>query len=438
MVYETVVGRNRKDLSKHGNIASGFIGKHIVGTGEDAHLTTRVMFDFLSPHVALITGKRGSGKSYDAAVIAEEMAALPTEYRQNTAIVFVDTMGIFWSLKNANEEQRELLAKWDLQPKATDNVKIFVPQSQIEEFERADIPIDGGISIAPHEFSAEEWRLAFDLKSTEPAGVALEKTVNELTEKQGEKKFTIDDMISKVRDDSEISDDIKDVLVNMLSVAAKWGVFGTEGISIDDIVAPGGITIIDVSHLRATEAWSVRNLIVAIIARKLYRRRLLARKEEEVAKISGDVDVDNVFGEDGNTFAKKSFPMVWLIIDEAHNFAPSDRVTVSNAPLSTIAKQGREPGVSLVVITQMPNKVHQDILSQCDIVFAHRLTSRDDLEALHSVMQTYMSKELWQYINTLPRDPGACILLDDNLEKVFTIQIRPRVSHHAGGTAVLV
>jgi DNA helicase HerA-like ATPase len=429
MVYETVVGRSRKDFEKLGRTAAGFIGKHIVGTGEDAHLTTRVLIDLMSPHIVLITGKRGTGKSYVAGVIAEEMLNLPEEHRRNLAVVFIDTMGIFWSMKNPNDQQINLLNEWGLKPTGMENVKVYVPYAQKEEFEQADIPIDGGISIAPHEFSAEEWRLAFNLSPTESAGIALEKNVNELTET--EEHFTIEDLIAKIRDDKEIADEVKDGLENMLTVAAQWGVFGTEGTNIDDIVSPGSITVIDVSHLRATEAWSVRNFIVAIVARKIYHRRLIARKEEEVAKMTGE-------SRDQLDKSKKSFPMVWLIIDEAHNFAPADRRTVSTEPLTTIAKQGREPGVSLAVMTQMPNKVHQDILSQCDLVFSHRLTSRDDLEALHSVMQTYMAKELWNYINTLPRWPGAAIILDDNLEKVFTVQIRPRMSWHAGGTAALV
>jgi DNA helicase HerA-like ATPase len=429
MVYETVVGRSRKNFEKLGRTAAGFIGKHIVGTGEDAHLTTRVLLDFLSPHIVLITGKRGTGKSYVAGVIAEEMLNLPEEHRRNLAVVFIDTMGIFWSMKSPNDQQINLLNEWKLKPAGMENVKVYVPYSQKEEFEQADIPIDGGISIAPHEFSAEEWRLAFNLSPTEPSGIALEKNVNELVET--EEKFTIEDLIAKIKDDKETADEVKDGLENMLTVAAQWGVFGTEGTNIDDIVSPGSITVIDVSHLRASEAWSVRNFIVAIVARKLYHRRLIARKEEEVAKMTGESKEQ--LGQ-----SKKSFPMVWLIIDEAHNFASADRRTVSTEPLTTIAKQGREPGVSLAVMTQMPNKVHQDILSQCDLVFSHRLTSRDDLEALHSVMQTYMAKELWNYIKTLPRWPGAAIILDDNLEKVFTVQIRPRLSWHAGGTAALV
>jgi hypothetical protein len=152
----------------------------------------------------------------------------------------------------------------------------------------------------------------------------------------------------------------------------------------------------------------------------------MARKEEEVAKIEG------IKG------SGKKYPIVWLVIDEAHNFAPSDQETVSSAPILTIAKQGREPGVSMIVITQMPNKIHQDVLSQTDLVISHRLTSKADIDALHAVMQTYLLEDMWKYINQLPRWPGAAIILDDNLEKIFSVNIRPRISWHAGGTAAVI
>jgi len=424
MPYETIVGRTKEDLEKFGNIASGFIGKHIVGTGEDAHLTTKVFIDLLKPHIILISGKRGTGKSYVGGIFAEEIASLSEEYRKNLAVVFIDTMGIFWSMKLPNEQQRELLKKWDLKPKGFPNAKIYVPYKQIEEFREKNLPIDEGFSIAPNEFSADEWLLAFNLKRTEPTGMALEKNVNEILEQQ--EKFSIEDLIVKIKDDKETSNDVKNALENMLTVANQWGVFGTQGIDIDNLIQPGQITVVDVSHLRTTEAWSVRNFIVAILSKKIYQRRLIARKEEEVAKITGEE-------------IKKSFPMVWLIIDEAHNFLPSDQETVSSESLRVIVKQGREPGVSLVCITQMPSKIHQDFLSQVDIVISHRLTSRDDLQALHAVYQSYMLEDLEKLINYLPRGwPGATIILDDNLEKIFTVQIRPRLSWHAGGTAVLV
>ena len=422
--FSTVVGRLKDDQLRFGTKGVGYIGKHIVGTGEDAHTTTKVLLDLLRPHIILISGKRGTGKSYVAGVITEEIAALPEEYRSNIAVVMVDTMGIFWSMKKPNDQQNELLRQWDLEPRGFDNVRVFVPYSQREEFFNAGIPIDHGISILPYEFSAEEWSLAFNLKRTDPIAISLEKNINQLLESK--RKFSVDDIIAQIRDDSETAQDVKDALENMLTVASQWGVFGEEGINIDDIVVPGQISVVDVSRLRATEAWSVRNFLVAILTRKVYQYRVLARKEEEVAKI------------EGTRGTQKKYPIVWLVIDEAHNFAPSDIETVSSAPILTIAKQGREPGVSMIVITQMPNKIHQDVLSQTDLVISHRLTSRADIEALHAVMQTYLFEDMWNYINQLPRWPGAAIILDDNLEKIFSVNIRPRISWHAGGTASVV
>jgi hypothetical protein len=53
-------------------------------------------------------------------------------------------------------------------------------------------------------------------------------------------------------------------------------------------------------------------------------------------------------------------------------------------------------------------------------------------------MQTYMQETIEKYVNSLPRGwAGVCLILDDNLEKVFSVQIRPRRSHHAGGTAIV-
>jgi hypothetical protein len=423
MPYETIVGRSRDDFEKYQTQGSGYIGKHIVGTGEDAHLTTKVMFDLLRPHMILITGKRGTGKSYLGGLLVEEFCQLPDEVRKNMAVVMIDTMGIFWSMKFPNEQQMQELENWKLQPRAMDNVRVYVPFSQMPDFESSGIPVDYGVTIAPYEFSAEDWLLAFNLPRTSPVGVALEKNINQLFER--EERFTIADMIAKVKDDPDTSEDVKNAIENLLTVANQWGVFGEEGYSVDNLIQPGQVSVMDVSRLRSSQAWSVRNLIVAIIARRIYQMRLVARKEEEIAKITGDV-------------VKDKKPLVWLLIDEAHNFVPSENDTVSSEPLKVISKQGREPGISMTVITQMPNKIHQDILSQTDIVFSYRLTSRDDLGALHSVMQTYHSEDLWKYINTLPRWPGASIVLDDNLEKIFSVAIRPRLSWHAGGTAVVI
>src|SRR5881296_149568 len=133
MLYEIIVGRSKEDLAKFGSSAAGFIGKHIVGEGEDAHLTTKVFTDFLRPHIMLITGKRGTGKSYTAGVITEEMSLLPEEFKKKLSFVIIDTMGIFWGLKHPNDEQAKILQDWGLRKRSFTNVKVYVPFKQKQE-----------------------------------------------------------------------------------------------------------------------------------------------------------------------------------------------------------------------------------------------------------------------------------------------------------------
>jgi hypothetical protein len=280
--------------------------------------------------------------------------------------------------------------------------------------------VDGLISISLSEFSAEDFILAFGLKRTEEISIALEKSFNKLLTES--KVFGFEELIEAVKDDREVRIEIKNALVSLLDVMRQWGLIVREGIKLEDLVKPGKVTVVDLSRMPSTE---LRSLLVALLARKIYTARVLARKEEERAKMEGGKP-------------ETSFPLTWLVLEEAHNFIPSDREAVSSDSIKRLAKEGREPGIGLFVITQMPNKVHQDILSQCDLVISFRLTSKDDLNALHTVMQTYMQETIEKYVNSLPRGwAGVCLILDDNLEKVFSVQIRPRKSHHAGGTAIV-
>ena len=78
------------------------------------------------------------------------------------------------------------------------------------------------------------------------------------------------------------------------------------------------------------------------------------------------------------------------------------------------AKEGRQPGLSLAVASQQPSAIDPEVLSQCDIILSHKLTSRDDVAALNSLSQDYMGSELRTYIRLL-----ACI--------------SPRLRHNGAG-----
>ena len=82
--------------------------------------------------------------------------------------------------------------------------------------------------------------------------------------------------------------------------------------------------------------------------------------------------------------------------------------------------------------TQQPGKLHADALTQSDIVISHRVTAKPDIEALNSIMQTYLLQNIKQQMDALPSLKGSAIILDDNSERIYPIRVRPRFTWHGG------
>ena len=414
-VEEIVVGRDPEDLKKYGKKGCIFLGKHIVGKGNDFHLTNPVLMDVSRPHIVLITGKRGEGKSYTASIIAEEIMKLPDDVRQNLSCLMIDTMGIFWSMKSPNDKDLLLLNEWGMKPQGFE-ARNIVPYGLVDFYEKAGITYDGVFSIKPSELSAADWALTFSINLFEPLGILLERVIRKL---RGD--YSIDEIIDEIESDKRSDDKEKLALENRFVSAKGWGIFSEKATPIEEFLKPGITTILDVS----LQEWNVRNLMIGILSREIYEARVSARREEELAIIGGE--------------EIKKVPMTWMIFDEVHNFIPSGgETTAATHEMLTLIKQGRQPGISLVLITQRPNKLHEDAISQSDIVISHRLTAKPDLDALSAVMQTYLLFDIRKSISTLPKLKGAAVVLDDNSERLFNIQVRPKQSWHAGASPIAI
>lgn len=419
---EIVVGRDIIDLEKYGTKGTIYLGRHLVGEGENANLTNPIMLDVARPHVMLICGKRGSGKSYTGCVITEEILKLPEEIKNNLSVLLIDTQGIFWSLKNPNEKDIILLNQWGIKPQGFP-VEVYIPKGLEEKFRKEDIPYDKVFTIKPSEFASEDWCLSFSISLIEPLGILLDRSIKKI--KSYTMDYTIDEIIKTVEEDALSEEKDKLALINRFMSANEWGIFSKKGINIENLIQPGKVSIIDVSFFsQISETWSVRNLLVGLICRKVQQARTIARREEEMETMAG--------------FRKIKIPITWIIIDEAHNFLPAEGKTASSDPLLSIIKEGRQPGISCCLITQRPNKLHEDAISQADVVIAHRLTAEQDLTALRSIMQTYLLFDITKYIADLPRKPGSAIVLDDNSERIYSMSVRPRQSWHSGGTPIAI
>ena len=423
-MYDILIGRGEADKEKYGNRGMIFLGRHYVKMGQTVSLSNNVYLDVAKSHIVFIVGKRGSGKSYTMGVIAEGIYDLPDEIKKNLSVIMLDTMGIYWTMKYPNNKDKELIDLWGIESKGL-NVHIFTPIGFYEKFKEEGIPTDYPFSIKTSELNAEDWCMIFSVSITDSIGILVEKIINNLKESKDD--FDLKDIVQAVKNDKDAEKNIKDAVENRLLVAEKWGLFSKEGTLIEDLVMPGQITVLDVSAYATTGgAENLRSLVIGLVTQKLFNQRMVARKAEEEAAITEDI---HFFEEESE---EKKEPIVWLVIDEAHEFLPNKGKTPATLPLITVLREGRQPGISLVLASQQPGKIHSDVFTQADIVIAHRITANIDVQTLGNIMQSDMREGLDKQLNLLPTEEGAAIIFDDVNEKLYPIRVRPRSTWHGG------
>jgi hypothetical protein len=422
MAYDIIIGRDSSDKEKFGDKGLVYIGKGYVKMGQYTSLSNKIWMDVARNHVILISGKRGSGKSYTLGAIAEELSALDSETAKNITSLIFDTMGIFWTMKYENEKDSELLEQWELKPKKLP-VKIFVPFGKEEDYKKKQIPFDATFALKVSELEAEDWITLFNIQLTSLPGVLIERIINELKESG---KFNVADIISAIAADKASSPDTKEIASSLFQAADTWGIFSKteEGTEVKDLLTPGTTTILDTSVYASSGSFNIRALVISLISKKIFKTRMDSRKQEEMQSIQ--------HGQNYSSFSKKQDPLVWIFIDECHEYLSKDEKTPATDALIQLLREGRQPGISLVLATQQPAKLHADVFTQSDIVISHRVTSRPDIEALNNMMQTYSLEGIKQQFDDLPSLKGSAILLDDNSERIYPIRVRPRFTWHGG------
>ncbi len=138
----------------------------------------------------------------------------------------------------------------------------------------------------------------------------------------------------------------------------RWQLWSTQDTgSLQDLVAPGGPRgiVIDLGSLRTP---GEKALAAEAVLAALWRRR-------------------------------DARDPTLIVIDEAHNVCPGkpdDAVTaLATEHAVRIAGEGRKFGLTMLVSTQRPQKVHENVISQCDNLILMRMNSRADLSVVSSV-----------------------------------------------------
>ena len=334
-------------------------------------------------HVCILA-KTGSGKSYTAGVIIEELLD------KNVPLLIIDPHGEYSSLKYPNDEGRKL-EEFEITPKGyADKVKVFVPPNS--PFVGS---VDGTLVLDETNLNAEEIIELTGLKNP-----SIQALLYQAIKNLKGTRYTLQDIIEEVE---QIKHNSKWMLLGALTKISESGIFGKKPTPINSLFRRGKATVLD---LRGVEP-SYQDLIVSRLCTKLFEMRKMGKVEPGM-----------------------------IVIEEAHNFIPERGYNraVSTNILRTIASEGRKFGLGLMVISQRPARVDKNVISQCNTQIILRVTNPNDINAIKKGIEG-ITAEMVEEIKRLP--PGNALVVSPELERPVIVRIRVRKSKHGEAVKII-
>lgn len=115
------------------------------------------------------------------------------------------------------------------------------------------------------------------------------------------------------------------------------------------------------------------------------------------------------------------FPMFFIIMDEAHNFAPNGITTTpTKRALREIAQEARKYGVFEVFATQRPSLLDTTIVAQLNTKFIFRTNIKQDMDMIK--VETNITDEEFKRLPELAS--GNCFVSSATLRKTYFVKFR--------------
>jgi len=160
-------------------------------------------------------------------------------------------------------------------------------------------------------------------------------------------------------------------------------------LSLKQLIPPGKLTIFDLSPLDESSADAVASH---------YLRRLLAARKQAVRGRRGAAVGD------GESYPK---PVI-AVIEEAHILIPRDGGGLTKYWASRVAREGRKFGLGLVIVSQRPKKLDDDVLSQTNNKIILRMVEPEDIRYVQRASEE-LSDDIASLLPTL--SPGEAVVI---------------------------
>ncbi len=183
----------------------------------------------------------------------------------------------------------------------------------------------------------------------------------------------------------------------------------SQHIPLQDLFRPGQCTVLQLSDIDENE----QQVIVGALLRRTNKARVAT-----VRGVASD--------EESNL----PYP-VFVLLEEAHRYAPAGVKVVSTDILKQILSEGRKFGVGIGLITQRPGKLDQDVLSQCMTQFIMRIVNPIDQQTIASSVEG-AGRRLLDELPALTK--GQVIVSGVAVNTPVLCQVRTRITRHGGET----
>ena len=325
-------------------------------------------------HLAILA-QTGAGKSYAAGVLIEELL------KKGATIVVIDPHAdyVFFSLTREGKSYSDRVTVFRT-PRSTGRYSL-PRKPEMFEIRFSDLSLNE-IAIV----CGIEERYTNILRS-------LQEALENLKE---EGDYTPKDLIDHLKEKAQ-KDDSAFKALNYVSKLHKINVFGDATTDLGKILKPVHVSVIDLSGLEDAMA----DYVVFRLLTEIYSAR------------------------EKNQF---EFP-VFIFIEEAHRFVPNKESTLSKDIIKKIAAEGRKFGVFLTLITQRPNKIDQDVLSQCNSQIIMRITNPEDQRAVRTSSER-MSESLLRDLPGL--NVGEAVIVGEITKAPVMVKIRQRETKEGG------
>jgi len=385
----------------------GILNKKQVGEVGAAHIGSILLRDanavpiaidvkeLVSTHMAILAGT-GSGKSYTAGVLIEELMAP----NNRAAVLIFDPHGEYSTLGEMQTDPA-FMGDDGYQPK----VVVMTPD-------------DIRIRLSSLDY--------YDLMTLLPGmserqQAMLNKAFRILQRhRKGEFRWSIQDLIAAVQEADTQTDDEGNEKQGSSAPALEWKLEGLErsqyfhtfehSVAPRDLFRPGQVTVLQMNEISQEE----QQVICAAILRHTNQARMNTHREKNSA------DDENYL----------PYP-VFLLIEEAHRFAPASEPSRCKNILRTILSEGRKFGIGVGLITQRPGKIDADVLSQCMSQFIMRIINPVDQDSLKYGVEA-AGRDLLKELPALTK--GQVIISGACVNTPILCKVRSRKTKHGGET----